>query len=55
MAKNFRDLRDDLAERVGEDRLARARHDADEEVERYERNALNRIQTDLAARRGTKA
>ena len=59
MAKNFRDLRDDLAERVGEDRLARARHDADEEVERYERtlrqlrNALNRTQTDLAARLGT--
>jgi transcriptional regulator with XRE-family HTH domain len=59
MPKNFNELRDDLVERVGEDRLAQARHEADEEVERYEktlrqiREALKRTQTDMAGQLGT--
>jgi DNA-binding transcriptional regulator YiaG len=56
MPKKYSELREELAGRVGDERLQQARRDADEEVERYERTlrqlrlALDLTQTELARR-----
>jgi transcriptional regulator with XRE-family HTH domain len=56
MPKKYSQLREDLAERVGEERLEQARRDADEEVEQYERTlrelrrAFDMTQSELAHR-----